>query len=132
MIPRRRASALGGRYNFQRAVVEGAFLNAGIRPEHQGFEQLPVPVAIAQGEGLVYANPALAQLLGAERGALLAWRTTDLLSRFVNRTDQGWIDPLRSPSEGLARGAGHGADPGQRRHHRAVRPPGGRRARQRA
>ena len=71
---------------------------AGIRAEHQGFEQLPIPVAIAQGSGLVYANPAMAKLLAIERSALVAMKSADILASFVNRADQGWVDPEHSPS----------------------------------
>lgn len=78
----------------------------GIRPEHLGFEQLPAPVAIARDGQLLYANPALAQLLGTERPRLVGLSVAGLMANFLGEGEHAWVDALH---DGQRQGGAGGA-----------------------
>ncbi|WP_373046658.1 sensor histidine kinase [Vulgatibacter sp.] len=62
-----------------------------IRPDLQVFETLPVPLAVLRGDVVVYANRALAALLGLQTAALVGASSEALLARFVTHGDAGWL-----------------------------------------
>ncbi|MBU8896222.1 histidine kinase [Corallococcus sp. H22C18031201] len=62
--------------------------------EYRLLEGLPLPAAVVREAGVVYVNPALAQLLGP--GARPPSTPTELLTRLL-APGQGPVDPARAP-----------------------------------
>ncbi len=74
--------------------------------EYRPLEGLPIPVAILRAERVVYANPALATLLGASVEELSRLSIEELIARFMPQ-ERTWLEPLyqaqargKQPDEG--------------------------------
>jgi two-component system sensor histidine kinase HydH len=61
--------------------------------EYRPLEALPVPIAIVREWRVMYANPALAKLLGVPRQELYSGSLESLIARFTPE-ERSWAEPL--------------------------------------
>src|SRR5687768_11998359 len=58
------------------------------------YDSLPLPVVAADGDAVVYGNPAFLALSGLTRDELGAQRLSGLLRRWVVAVDRSWLESL--------------------------------------
>ncbi len=62
--------------------------------EYQSLDGLPIPTLVVQGERVVYANPAMLELLGVGQEELLSPSGLKLMERLSPR-EKTWLEPQR-------------------------------------
>jgi PAS domain S-box-containing protein len=61
--------------------------------EYRPLEGLPVPIAVLRAWRIIYANPALSELLGTSREELYRLSVDSLMARFIPE-ERSWAEPL--------------------------------------